>query len=52
MESEERKKIFESNKKRYETKWGQWIPHKYLQRIPKMDNISVDEDLSRLRIND
>ena len=51
MESEERIRIFESNKKKYESKWGQWIPHKYLQRIPTIDNVVVDQDLSHLRIN-
>jgi GT2 family glycosyltransferase/glycosyltransferase involved in cell wall biosynthesis len=51
MESEERRKIFESNKKKYESKWGRWIPHKYLQRIPTVDDLVVDEDLSHLRIN-
>jgi hypothetical protein len=51
MESEERIKIFESNKKKYESKWGRWIPHKYLQRIPTVDDLVVDEDLSHLRIN-
>ena len=29
IDEQERKKLFETNKKIYETKWGAWQPHKY-----------------------
>jgi hypothetical protein len=51
MNPAERLKIFESNKRKYESKWGKWTLHKYLQKIPEIDNINIGEDLSLLRIN-
>jgi len=32
LRQQDRQQLFEENKKIYETKWGKWIPHSYLDR--------------------
>ena len=34
LEDTHRKKLFESNKKIYESRWGKWVPHVYREKRP------------------
>ena len=50
MNSEERNRIFLSNKEIYEKKWGSWIPHEYLKPLPDISEIMINQHFIRYRV--
>jgi GT2 family glycosyltransferase/SAM-dependent methyltransferase len=37
LKQQDRRKLFEDNKKIYEAKWGEWVPHAYRSKISLVD---------------
>jgi GT2 family glycosyltransferase len=45
-----KKELFAKNKKRYEEKWGRWIPHTYL--VPKLDIDQFNNNRDNIKIKE